>query len=111
MLEKPCLIYARVLEEYEVSHLLDARLAPSDIHELSCWLNLTHSTFIVTYCSVGYRSAILTQQLQTIGYTEVYNLDGSIFEWINEGKPVYQGKQVVNQIHPFNQIWKFLLSF
>jgi rhodanese-related sulfurtransferase len=109
--EKPCLIDARTLEEYEVSHLLDARLAPSDLHELSCWMNdLTNSAFIVTYCSVGYRSAVLAQQLQTIGYTEVYNLDGSIFEWVNERKPVYNGKKVVNQVHPFNQIWRFLLN-
>jgi rhodanese-related sulfurtransferase len=110
--EKPCLIDARTPEEYEVSHLLDARLAPSDTHELSCWMNnLTNSAFIVTYCSVGYRSAVLAQQLQKIGYTEVYNLDGSIFEWFNEGQPVYKGKQIVNQVHPFNQIWSFLLDF
>jgi rhodanese-related sulfurtransferase len=108
--EIPCLIDARTLEEYEVSHLLDARLAPSDLHELSCW-NLTNSAFIVTYCSVGYRSAIFAQQLKTIGYTEVYNLDGSIFEWVNEGQPVYKGKQIVNQVHPFNRLWSFLLNF
>jgi rhodanese-related sulfurtransferase len=114
VVEKPCLIDARTLEEYEVSHLLDARLAPSDIsdiHELSRWMNnLTNSAFIVTYCSVGYRSAVLARKLQTIGYTEVYNLDGSIFEWVNKGEPVYKGKQVVNQVHPFNQIWSFLLN-
>jgi rhodanese-related sulfurtransferase len=109
--KRPCLIDARTLEEYKVSHLLDARLAPSDIHELSRWMkDLTNSAFIVTYCSIGYRSAILAQKLQAIGYTEVYNLDGSIFEWINQGKPVYKGKQVVNQVHAFNQIWRFLLE-
>lgn len=110
VVEKPCLIDARTLEEYKISHLLEARLAPSDIYELSNWINLKSSDFIVTYCSVGYRSAVLAQQLQTMGYTEVYNLDGSIFEWVNEGKPVYKDKQVVNQVHPFNQIWRFLLN-
>ncbi|NDJ17816.1 rhodanese-like domain-containing protein [Myxacorys almedinensis] len=109
-MNRPLVLDARTPKEYEVSHLLDANLAPSDLNELSHWTNLTHSTPIVTYCSVGYRSARLAQQLQDMGYKNVFNLEGSIFEWVNEGHPVYQGTQAVKQVHPFNDVWGLLLN-
>lgn len=107
--ERPLVVDARTLEEYEVSHLLGAHLAPCDLQELSHWPRLTTATPIVTYCSVGYRSAELAQHLQAMGYKNVLNLEGSIFEWVNEGHPVYQGEQAVQQVHPFNSCWGLLL--
>jgi 3-mercaptopyruvate sulfurtransferase SseA len=64
----------------------------------------------VTYCSVGYRSAALAQQLQAMGCKKVFNLEGSLFEWVNQGYPVYQGEQVVKSVHPFNRLWGLLLN-
>jgi len=60
---------------------------------------------IVTYCSVGYRSSIMARQMQKMGYTNVRNLEGSIFAWVNEGRDVFSEGQVVFEVHPFNEYW------
>ena len=106
----PLLLDARTPEEYEVSHLQQAHLPPIDLRELSRWAGITETTPIVTYCSVGYRSAKLALQLQALGYKQVFNLEGSLFEWVNQGYPVYHKEQVVQAVHPFNQYWGLLLN-
>ena len=104
---QPLLLDARTTQEYSVSHLAAAQLVPADAQ--TALPELDFSTLIVTYCSVGYRSARLAQQLQSMGYTNVFNLEGSIFQWANEGRPVYQREQMVKQVHPYNQVWGCLL--
>lgn len=104
---RPLLLDARTLAEYQVSHLPNARLAPSDLSELR---QLEPSQPIVVYCSVGYRSAKLATKLQAKGFEPVFNLEGSIFAWANAGYPVYQGNQQVNCVHPYNAIWGKLLN-
>ena len=105
---QPLLLDARTTQEYSVSHLAAAQPV-STADAQTALPELDSATLIVTYCSVGYRSARLAQQLQSIGYTNVFNLEGSIFQWANEGRPVYQGEQIVKQVHPYNQVWGCLL--
>ena len=45
-------------------------------------------TTLVLYCLKGSRGAMATKALMDIGYTNVYNLDGGILNWIKEGKSV-----------------------
>ena len=106
----PLLLDARTPQEYAVSHLLQAHLSPEDLQELIDSTGLSPSTPIVTYCSVGYRSAVLAQRLQEKGYEQVFNLEGSLFAWFRENRPVYQGGQQVRQIHPYNQFWSLWLE-
>jgi rhodanese-related sulfurtransferase len=108
--EKPLLLDARTQREFEVSHLPQAHFASTPLPDLRQWHEVTLSAPIVTYCSVGYRSAILAQQLQKMGYEKVFNLEGSMFEWVNQGWLVYQGDQVVQQVHSYNQFWGLLLD-
>ena len=56
---------------------------------------------IVAYCSVGYRSSVFAERLQRAGYLNVRQLDGGIFQWANEGRPLAGGKVV----HPYNARW------
>lgn len=108
--ESPLLLDARTADEYGVSHLKGAQHVPAQ--ELDSFLQenaATQTSPIVVYCSVGYRSARLAQQLQDRGYRQVFNLEGSLFEWVNNGHPVYQGEQPVQQVHPYNQRWGALL--
>ena len=65
---------------------------------------------IVTYCSVGYRSAGVAQRLRAAGFTQVYNLEGSLFRWANEGRPLYRGDTLVHQVHPYDRVWGTLLK-
>ncbi|MBK7701286.1 MAG: rhodanese-like domain-containing protein [Saprospiraceae bacterium] len=43
---------------------------------------------IIVYCSVGYRSEKIATQLRKKGYKQVWNLYGSLFEWVNAGYDV-----------------------
>lgn len=104
--EKPLLLDARSETEFEVSHLRHARLA----NRLEAVQSIDSASPIVLYCSIGYRSARLAQQLQAQGYSRVFNLEGSIFQWVNEGRSVYRGEQAVRQVHPYNRQWGLLLN-
>lgn len=43
---------------------------------------------VVVYCRSGRRSAASAKILEENGFNEVYNLDGGILKWINDGNPV-----------------------
>lgn len=108
--ERPILLDAREEQEYEVSHLENARLVPSIIDDIITWGEIDYSTPIVVYCSVGYRSSKIAQTLNKLGYTNVFNLEGSIFKWFNEGRSVYRGNEKVNEVHPYNKFWGYLVN-
>jgi len=104
---EPVLIDARSLEEYDVSHLRRA------VHwdSVKQTMELQKQTRpIVVYCSVGYRSSGVAAKLQKQGYKNVYNLEGSIFEWTNSGYPVFKGEREVHGVHPFDHEWGRLLQ-
>ena len=75
---------------------------------------------VVCYCSVGYRSAKLAQILQEKIKTDmeddnsirVYNLEGSLFKWANERRPMIDKHGNKTEFcHPYSIIWgKFLDS-
>lgn len=106
----PLLLDARAPEEYAVSHLPHARTAANDKQITAALQNLPKDRPIVAYCSVGYRSSALAEKLKQQGFTNVANLEGSIFQWANEGRPVYQGDQQVKLVHPFDKKWGQLLQ-
>jgi hypothetical protein len=56
---------------------------------------------IVVYCSAGYRSSALARRLQATGRTDVANLDGSIFQWANEARPLERDGQPTRDVHPY----------
>jgi len=100
------LLDTREKEEYQVSHIRGARHVGYRNFDKTKVNDIPKDRTIVLYCSVGYRSDKIGQQLQEMGYQKVYNLYGSIFEWVNQGNPVYneQGK-AVDIVHAYNQRW------
>jgi rhodanese-related sulfurtransferase len=46
---------------------------------------------IVLYCGGGYRSALAAVNLQKMGYTEVWSMDGGIRMWRELGLPLTTG--------------------
>ena len=110
----PVLIDARHLEEYMVSHLPGAYHAKT-IAEVER-LGFSRNVPIVVYCSIGYRSARLAQALRAAGYQAV-NLEGSIFQWVNEHRTLVtyeqssiEEAQVTRTVHPYNTFWGLLLE-
>ncbi|NJL20372.1 MAG: rhodanese-like domain-containing protein [Leptolyngbyaceae cyanobacterium SM1_3_5] len=107
--ESLVLLDVRTESEFAVSHLLNARRIDPRTEDFSS-LDLPFDAPIVAYCSVGYRSSRLVDRLQQAGYTRAANLEGSIFEWANEGRPVYRNGKRVQQVHPFDRVWGQLLQ-
>lgn len=107
---EPLLLDVRQPEEYAVSHLQGASRVDPDVEDLSFLAGVPKDTPVVTYCSVGYRSSALSQRLMEAGYTDVWNLEGSIFRWANEGRPVYRDGRPVAAVHPYNALWGTLLA-
>ncbi len=107
--QKPLLLDARTKEEYEVSQLQNAQLAPNNLEDLVKQKEINFATPIVVYCSVGYRSAAMARRLQSLGYQNVFNLRGSIFQWVNENRLVYRGEKPVNKVHSYRRFWQYLL--
>jgi 3-mercaptopyruvate sulfurtransferase SseA len=48
--------------------------------------------------------------LQQAGFTNVKNLYGGIFQWMNEKKPVYNHKGLTQQVHPYSRSWGIWLQ-
>jgi rhodanese-related sulfurtransferase len=108
-LQPVVLIDVREADEFAVSHLEGAMRATSLDHAAALVADAPEGATIVVYCSVGYRSAGLAARLQDRESTQVYNLEGSIFRWANEGRPLYRGHRPVRQVHPFDESWGALL--
>ncbi len=106
--QKPLLLDVRTKAEFDVSHLVGAtRVEPgADISKLPFPKDKT----IVTYCSVGYRSAATAKKLRNVGYTHVTNLEGSIFRWANEKRPLVHEEQPTDKVHPYNGVWGMLVD-
>ena len=94
----PLLWDVRAEEEIQVSTLPGATAKPVDLPD-------DKAVRIVVYCSVGYRSAAAAGKLQGKGYTNVWNLAGSIFRWANEGRPLESSGQLTTAVHPYDEHW------
>ena len=101
---QPLLLDVREPEEYAVSHLPGAiQVAP---RALPAWLDtVERDRVIVVYCSVGYRSERFGRDLRAAGFTEVRNLYGSIFEWVDRGYPVVDSAGPTAAVHTYNKRW------
>ena len=106
----PVLLDVRKPEEYAVSHLGGAIRIDPDMTDFSTLDRLDRNAPIIAYCSVGYRSSELANRLLEAGFTNVSNLEGSIFAWANAGRPVVRGDSVVQAVHPYNSLWGMLLN-
>jgi len=106
---KPLLLDVREPSEFAVSHLEGALLANDEAVALQALRDAPLDRRVVLYCSVGYRSSALAEKLSKRGYTNVFNLEGSIFEWANRGEHVVTEREPVKQVHPYDSEWGLLL--
>ena len=104
------LLDAREAEEYAVSHLAGAHNAQTVDEAIRVLRDSPPDALVVAYCSVGVRSSALAARLRERGIAEVHNLQGSLFAWANEGRPVYRGRARVTEVHPFDAWWGALLQ-
>ena len=105
----PLLIDVRSPKEYAVSHLRGA-VNLTSTSQIIKFLEQQELSRIVLYCSVGFRSSRLANLLAERGFPNLLNLEGSIFQWANEGREIYQGEVRVKQVHPYGRRWAGLLK-
>jgi rhodanese-related sulfurtransferase len=103
------LVDVRSPEEFAVSHLRGA-INLRSVNEIAAAAREREASNVVLYCSVGFRSSRLAQALSGQGVAKVMNLEGSIFQWANEGHPVYQEETQVQKVHPYGKRWAGLLK-
>ena len=99
---------ARETSEFQVSHIENASFVGFNNFDEKKFLQLkiAKNAPIVVYCSVGVRSEKIGFKLKNLGYTNVYNLYGGIFEWKNKnGKVVNNLNQETNKVHCYSPEW------
>ena len=106
----PLILDARPEEEFAVSHLRGAQCFVS-VEAVKASMP-ARTQPIVVYCSVGYRSSAVVKKLQKAGLANVWNLEGSLFAWANEGRAVYRDGTLLDppRVHPYNAKWDQLLK-
>lgn len=80
------LLDVRTQEEYDTSHLIDSTLIAvqelsSRVHEIVEWKDKP----VFVYCRTGNRSLTASKILRDAGFTNIYNLEGGITSWIQNG--------------------------
>jgi len=96
----------REKEEFDISHIQDAKYIGYKKFDKKAMASIPKDAKIVLYCSVGYRSEKIGKKLRKMGYTNVYNLFGSIFEWVNQGYTVVDNlNHPVFKVHTYNKKW------
>lgn len=103
------LIDARSEQEFAVSHIQGARrvdpnMSPTQFKD-AFGADLKGRK-VVVYCAVGGRSSTLASRIDKVakqaGADGVYSLQGGIFRWHNENRPLVGPGGATNEVHPFS---------
>ncbi len=102
------LLDARELKEHKVSHIKNAihvGYNKFNIKETTSKL-VNKNAMIVVYCSIGIRSEDIAEKLQKVGYKNVFNLFGGIFEWKNKQNIIVDSlNNQTEKVHTYNKEW------
>ncbi|MEL6365441.1 MAG: rhodanese-like domain-containing protein [Pseudomonadota bacterium] len=110
------LLDVREPREYEVSRLPGAvRIDPdSEPGDLAALADAVAGKTVVLYCSVGRRSSDLADRnaeaFRALGAEGVYNLEGGVFRWANERRPLERDGAATDVVHPYNWWWGRLIE-
>lgn len=108
---QPLLLDARTEAEYAVSHLKGARAIDPYQPSLRTLDGVPKDSAIVVYSSAGYRGARVARWLAKSGYTTVVNLNGGIFKWANEDRPLFLAlDRPTAMVHPYDRRWGYLVE-
>ena len=96
----------REKNEFNVSHIKNGLYVGHDDFNLTSVKNIPKGSEIIVYCSIGKRSEKIAQKLIKAGYTNVSNLYGGIFEWVNQENSVVDvNNKHTKKVHVFGRFW------
>lgn len=106
-LEEYTILDTRAANEYAVSSLPNALWVNYPTLNQEVLATIPKNKKILLYCSVGYRSERIGEQLLTMGFSQVYNLYGGIFEWVNTGHVVVNpsDQNPTSKVHGYAPSW------
>jgi rhodanese-related sulfurtransferase len=96
-------------QEFAVSHIAGAQRVDPGLSAAQFKATLggqIAGKTIVVYCSVGQRSSTLADRIGDVakqyGADGVYNLQGGIFRWHNESRPLIGPAGATDEVHPYS---------
>lgn len=111
------LLDVREGDEFAVSHIAGAKRVDPGIWRwtfMNKFEKAAAGKTVVFYCSVGVRSSKLAARVQSAlleaGAKAVYNLDGGIFAWHNEQRPLIDIGAPTQFVHPYDSNWGRLVA-
>lgn len=94
----------REKNEYQVSHLKIARQVGFFWFDMRDVYDIPKKATVIVYCTIGNRSGRIAEKLIGANYQSVYVLYGGIFEWVNQGNPVYTKQDIQTpEVHVYNK--------
>lgn len=103
---KILILDTRSEKEYRVSHIPNAIFVDYDNFSAEAVQSYDKETPVVVYCSVGYRSEKIGEKLEELGFSNVRNLYGGIFDWKNKGHEVVNSAGLeTDSVHTYNENW------
>jgi rhodanese-related sulfurtransferase len=101
----------RTKREFEISHINKAQWIGYEEFKIAKLMNVPKTKEIIVYCTVGVRSEQIGEKLKKAGYSNVKNLWGGIFSWVNDGHPIIDnsGNQTI-KVHAFSPEWGIWLK-
>ena len=65
---------------------------------------------VVAYCSVGRRSSIFAERMEAAlreaGAASVSNMQGGVFRWHGDKRPLVDDGGATDAVHPYDEVWK-----
>jgi len=107
----------RPLAEYNVSHIpgalqIDPNVSPEEFS--TKFSQELKNKQVIVYCSVGRRSSNLGDRIQSLalsaGAVSVQNMEGGLFGWHNDNRPLVNSAGKTSSIHPYNAYWGRLIE-
>ena len=103
----------REIGEFNVSHIKGAfYVGYNNFDKNKITLEIPNKNAnIIVYCTIGVRSEKIGEKLLKMGYKNVSNLYGGIFEWKNSSGKVIDNKGFeTDNVHTFNKNWSKYLK-
>ena len=111
------LIDVREPEEFAVSRIPGAERVDPGIWRhsfLKRFADRAKGLTVVFYCAVGVRSSRLATRVQEAlkrhGAVQVFNLDGGVFAWHSEDRPLVDARGPTRFVHRFDSHWGRLVA-